>query len=262
MTDARDGYAPLWEAMRGLYFGLIDSGSAKLAASHRRAGHLAHGWYLRCERSLDALLLLEKSGYAEEAAPLRRCVIEHVVALKWLAAEGNDVIDTIARGHAEDARRRLGAVTAARWTSVDRGEIQAIIDEIRVANHDPSNDYLLNFAQRLNRYGDVHDLPGYLAETALGHPTYQSAINYCDISSGSVEVTLEPHRSVAQTPFATTQLLEALLALREVFDPKPWERELTEILDRYRSVTDAVRGQDGLPPVDWTTGRAVDSDVG
>lgn len=56
---------------------------------------------------------LDTAGYAEEASPIRRSVIEHSLALKWLAAEGNRILDTVARGYASDAKKRGAAVSEA-----------------------------------------------------------------------------------------------------------------------------------------------------
>ena len=255
LEDPRTAYAPVLSAIRPLYGRFLDSGPIQLVPSHRQAGHLLHGWYLRVSRSVDALLTLEEVSLTEEAAPIRRCIIEHVLGLKWIAARGNEVVDTIARGHRRDADLRLKALQAANWTSVDLASMQQIIDELDQLQNDARNDYLLNFASRRTEFGDEHDLPGYLAETALTHPTYQSAINYFDVSSGSPKALPGPRLSIPSVPFATTQLLEALLAVRQAFDPRPWEAELDAALETYRSVTDSVRKQDGLPPIDWNTGR-------
>lgn len=240
-----------------MYAAWMDAGPAKLASTHRRVAHLAHGWYMRCERSLDAVLILERAGHAEEAAPIRRCVIEHVVALKWVGAEGNGVLDAVAREHGQNTRKQLEAVTAAQW-SVEPKAFHAVLEEIASGDYDPSSDHLMHFRHRVERYGDDHDLPGWLAETALSHPTYKSAVDYCDVSSGQVVPRRAPQaEQLPQQGFATAQLLDALLAVREIFEPKPWEHELDAIVDDYLAITDAVREQDGLPPVDWSTGRVV-----
>lgn len=57
--------------------------------THRRITHIAHGWYMRVDRGTNAVLLLDREGMEEEAAPIRRSIIEHVVGLRWLVAEGN-----------------------------------------------------------------------------------------------------------------------------------------------------------------------------
>jgi hypothetical protein len=63
---------------------------------------------LRCHCRAQAILTLGEAGYNEEAAPIRRSIIEHVLALKWLAAKGDTLIDTVARGHAYDVGKADG----------------------------------------------------------------------------------------------------------------------------------------------------------
>lgn len=252
MTNARTGYAPILERLLTLYPAyLASSEKATVRQGYRRVAHIAHGWYMRCHRGVEALLLLDESGYAEEATGIRRSIIEHVIALKWLASEGDRINDTIARGHAYDAEKRKKAVTDAGWTSVDAAEIAAVIAGIDPDSRDKSGDHLLHFAQRMTKYGDVHTLPGYLAECSRVHPGYESAICYVDLATGGPLRTSRD--AVWQVPFAATHLFEAVLCMRELFDPRPWTDELDETGGAYREVTDRVREQDGLPAIDWET---------
>jgi hypothetical protein len=211
---------------------------------------------MRCHRGAEAILLLDEAGFANEGAPIRRSIIEHVVALKWLAVEGNKVADTIARGHAFDTERRKNALDAARWTSVNLDGFANIIKEIDPDNRESSNDYLLNFARRCAEFGDVHTMPGYLAECGQTHPGYESAMSYVNVPAGTIRPT--PREQIWQVPFCTTHVLEALMAVREVFDPRPWERELDELGRQYQFVTNEARREDGLRPVDWSTGQLID----
>ena len=219
---------------------------------YAKVGFLAHGWYMRVHRSIEAVLMLGDAGFPEEAAPLRRSIIEHVLALRWLAAEGDKILDTILRAHALDAKNRADAVTAAAWTSVSVEEIERIIANIDPASRDRTGDHLLPFAHRLAQFGDQHTRPGYLAESAKSHPTYESAMSYVGIPSG--DLLWHAREPVWPVPFCSTQVLEALLCVREVFEPQPWEPELEAVIERFKAVTDEVRKQDGLPPVDWATG--------
>jgi hypothetical protein len=111
---ARRGYAPLLKELMVLYPEQANS-APPWRDGYARAGFLAHGWYMRCHRTVEAVLILGNAGYADEAAPLRRSIIEHVLALRWLAAEGDRILDTIARAHALDTRNRAEAVAAAGW---------------------------------------------------------------------------------------------------------------------------------------------------
>jgi hypothetical protein len=254
-SDARAGYGPLLAELVELYPELKHD-LPPYRSSHNQVRHLAHGWYLRCHRGIEAILQLDQTGYAEEVAPLRRSVIEHVLALRWLAAEGNRILDTVARGHAADAQRRGEAVSAAGWTSIDLAQIEQVIAEIDPDSRDPGNDHLLTFAHRLAAYGDMHTRPGYLAECARTHPSYESAICYVRLTDGT---PLPRSRdAVWQVPFSTTHLLEALLAIQHVYDPEPWHPRLDDIVTSYCQVTDDVRIQDGLPTVDWSPGKLHD----
>jgi hypothetical protein len=253
-TDARRGYEPLLTELLQLYPNLMRNPPA-WRSGYGEVAYLAHGWYLRCHRGVQAILLLDSARYAEEASPIRRSVIEHALALKWLAAEGNKILDTVARGHAFDAKNRGDAVSAAGWTSVDLAQIEKIIADIDPANRDAHDDHLLHFAQRLASYGDKHTRPLYLSEVARTHPSYESAV--CYIAQPSGLLLFQSRDVVWQVPFCATHLLEALLAVRQVFDPEPWEDELNGMLQRYMAVTDDVRRQDGLPPVDWSTGTVL-----
>jgi hypothetical protein len=74
MHDARRGYLPLYEELKLLYPNLLTKGPA-CRTGYRGVVHLAHGWYLRCHRGVEAIVLLGDAGYAEEASPIRRSVI-------------------------------------------------------------------------------------------------------------------------------------------------------------------------------------------
>src|SRR5258708_2707914 len=117
--DARRGYQPLLEELFDLYPRLLrGEPEVRIRTGYRQVSFLAHGWYLRCHRGIESVLLLDAAAHAEEASPIRRSIIEHVVALRWLAAVGDKILDTVARGHARETKRRGDAVAAAKWTSV------------------------------------------------------------------------------------------------------------------------------------------------
>jgi Family of unknown function (DUF5677) len=255
-ADASRGYAPLLEELQKLYPTLTRN-PPPWREGYKQVGHLAHGWYLRCHRGVEAILRLDQSGYAEEASPIRRSVIEHVLALRWLSVEGDKILDTLAGGHARNAQQILDATKDAGWTSIDFEAIKEIVANANPPDRDRHNDNLLHWNDRLAKYGDKYSTPGYIAETARTHPTYESAICYVELPDGGL---LSASRDrIWQVPFCTTHLLEALLAVRDAFDPSPWESELERIIERYRSVTDAVRREDGMPAIDWSTGTTSSS---
>ncbi|WP_086661550.1 DUF5677 domain-containing protein [Lentzea kentuckyensis] len=249
VDDARAGFTPLLKQMLPLYLDTLAGGRPPVREGYQQVAYLAHGWYLRCHRGIESILILDEAGYIEEAAPIRRSILEHTLALRWLAAEGDSIIDTIARSHARNSGKRHEAVSEAGWTSVDLDQVRRDIDEINADTRDGGNDSLMHFLHRLKAYGEVHELPGYLAETARCHPTYESAICYTELPGGGA--LPESRQPVPPVPFATTQLLRALQAVREIFNPPPWETVLTGVLGRYRTVVNDVRVQDGLAPIDW-----------
>jgi hypothetical protein len=213
---ARRGYAPLLEEVMALYPYLAKS-RPPWRDGYAKVGFLAHGWYLRCHRTVEAVLNLGDAGYADEAAPLRRSIIDHVLALRWLAAEGDKILDTIARAHAFDTKNRADTVTAAEWTSVDVEQLERIVAGIDADTLDRSGDHLLPFAHRLAEYGDQHTRPGYIAESAKSHPTYESAVAYVAVPGG--ELLWHAREPIWPVPFCTIHLLEALICVREAFEP-------------------------------------------
>jgi hypothetical protein len=87
-----------------------------------------------------------------EAAPIRRTVI----ALRWLAEEGDSVLDVMALEHAAPARRIVEATRAANWTSVDQHEIQALIDEIDEKSRDHTMKEFKHFSKQYKDRGAHH----------------------------------------------------------------------------------------------------------
>lgn len=128
-----DDFGPILGELLALYPAVT---TLQLREGHRQAAHLAHGWYQRVRRSCEAIVGLERLGYGPEAAPIRRTIIEHTVALKWLSEEGGGVLDVMALEHADRAKRIKKATKAANWTFVDQDEIQAVIDEIDEGSRD------------------------------------------------------------------------------------------------------------------------------
>ena len=241
--DARAELESLLDEMLALYPALMRGGPQQVRDGWGRVAHIAHGWYQRCHRGVEALRLLAASGYTEEASPLRRSIIEHAVALRWLAAEGEGIGDTVALRHGEDVKYIRDRVEAAGWCSVDLKQMDEVIASVRADIRDDSKNYLMNFTQRAEEYGEGHELLAWLGECARSHATFESAVCYFDPADGAL--LEESRKALWETPFAAGFLLEALLAFRQIFNPEPWEDEVARLLAWYREVT--LRVQDGLP---------------
>ena len=240
-----DDFGPILDELLALYPGLTD---LRLQAGHRRAAHLAHGWYQRVRRSCEAIIGLSRLGYGPEAAPIRRTIIEHTVALRWLAEEGDDVLDVMALEHADRAKRIKKATKAANWTSVDQDELQAVIDEIDQESRDHTMAEFKHFS-RQNR--DPSILAAYLAEVGRAHATYQSAVDYMDMERK--EALSESRAEIDDIKMASDFLLEATALFHSMFDEPVWADSIAELAARSRAANDRVRERRGLPPLDWGT---------
>lgn len=200
----------------------------KIRKSHQAVVHIAHGWYMRVQRGIDAVMALERDGYAGEAAPLRRSVIEHVVGLQWLAAEGNQINEAIRVGHGDwvaNLRKSLAGSVL-----LDEQHFDSVVDSVKDA--DQSMKYLNKFVERANRYSDRFTLPGYFAETGQSHATYESALAYFD--PVLKQFLGESRKIEPQAPFCAVQLLTALNSYAEIFDGDDVKLLIAEPAERIR----------------------------
>lgn len=97
-------------------------------------------------------------------------MLEHVVALKWLAAEGNRVVDPMIRELANQADRRRQAMEAASWTGGNHSAFAEAIADGAAATDDVSQDTYLKFKHRCDTYGHPDEGSSWLIETAHSHP--------------------------------------------------------------------------------------------
>jgi hypothetical protein len=224
--------------------GGVPAGNVRIRGSHIEAGHVAHGWYMRCQRGIQAVLMLEDAGFQIEAAPIRRSVLEHVVALKWLADQGSVVAGILRRGAAYDAKKRKEAVKAANWTSIDLDLFDAVIQDGE--GIDPHFDNLLAFKNRCDKFGTPHDWTAYLAETAQCHPCWESAVPYLDITSGKPEARSTPGPLIDQAGFCTIHLFEALIYISQIVDSDGLSDALEDIEPLVKALVIRQRDERGL----------------
>ena len=67
MTLPREECFPIVEELLALYDDLEE---ASWREGNVKVSHLAHGWYMRVRRGVKAVLMLEQTGFAAEAAPI------------------------------------------------------------------------------------------------------------------------------------------------------------------------------------------------
>jgi len=245
MATPEEDYRALLPRLLALYPGLP---TIRTKEPFRPVTHVAHGWYMRCHRGVEAVLHLERVGFAEEAAPVRRSILEHVVALKWLAEQGAAVADALRSGAAWDAQKRKDSLVAAGWTSVDLDLFDAVIADTE--GIDRGNDNLLHFKPRCDRFGTSHDWATYLIETARSHPCWESAVAYLDITSGTPLAMAEPTDAVDQAGFAAIHLFEALVSINDILKGRPFSPRLAALDREIRSIASRQRRERGLPVPD------------
>jgi hypothetical protein len=175
-------------------------------------------------------------------------MIEHEVALRWLGAEGDKIEDTLARGHAFGAQGIRTAVADAGWTTPSRAELDEVIDGIKAQARKASGDTMLHFAHRTKKYADTQVLPGYLAECAQMHPSYQSAIEYVELPAGGAR--LAPREAVPQSGFAATVVVRALDSMKAILEDETIFADLPDLGQQMHAIVARVREQQGLPPID------------
>ncbi|HEY5229340.1 MAG TPA: DUF5677 domain-containing protein [Galbitalea sp.] len=240
MTLPREECFPIVEELLSLYDDLEE---ASWREGNVKVSHLAHGWYMRVRRGVKAVLMLEQTGFAAEAAPIRRSIIERAVALKWLATEGDAIQDTVKRGHAHGIERLREAIVGADWSSIDLVKFDEVLAELEDA--DPAHDNMLHFANRVRAYGRPDDVPPWFSETALAHPSYESAIAYWRVPE--MQIIAVPD-SVDQMGFCMGWLLTATLVFRGLFDPPLWQPETDDLVKRARAIDTRYRAATGLKP--------------
>ena len=243
MQTAESRYRALLPQLLALYPTIS---SPRIKASHFEVAHVAHGWYLRCHRGVEAVLQLEHTGYQEEAGPIRRSIVEHVVALKWLAAEGNAVSTVLRRGASYEAEKRKAALQNANWTSVDLTQFDKVIADGQ--NLARQQDNLLQFKQRCDTYAEPHDLATYLNEVARFHPGWESAVPYFTIDSkGAVKIRSSPVELIDQAGFCAIHLFEALDAVHVIFEDTPFGTDLERLHREIMATAILQRRELGLP---------------
>ena len=182
---------------------------------------------MRASRSAVAAIRLSDMNLADVAAPNRRCVLEHAIALKWLAKEGNPLAHTIKNGHRYSVEKIDKALQQADWKSVDRSAVAEILAESEPTKDQKAADRFLNFMPRVVEYGEPTDVPPYLAETGRSHPSWESAAGYIDPDTLEFLDTEGDRLSTVQACFV--YLAVSLDAFHQLLEGDPWYAFFNEL---------------------------------
>jgi len=218
------------DAIRKLQKLYSDIESISFTSNIQRTVILAHGWYVAANRTATAIMLLETRGLGHEAAPLRRSLIEHAVALGWLTQATEDAANSLLRGYQELNIKKLKQV----FDQVAPEKAAMFNDILDVEVAASSEDHYLAFRHLCNRFGTQRIYAEWLRNTGLSHATYASAMAYTTASGEDINLSREPN----QTPDASTEIATMLLLashhFNELLENKPWTSILEEIEDQVR----------------------------
>lgn len=197
--------------------------SLPLKTSHKKVGHVAHGWFMRAKRSCQALEAMRESGFATEAWPIRRAILEHALALRWLAEQGNGAQDVIVRSHGEAARRRQEAASSAGWASAEWPVWTEVRSDADAATGNTSESNILtNMKVRCYTYGSADDFARWLIESNNSHPSWETARPY--MTPPPVSLLTEPDfdADFNDDEFCATRLLRCLASIADMLAQEPW----------------------------------------
>lgn len=145
---------------------------------------VAWGWMQRVVRTSEAVLLLGKSGYTHEAAPLRRAVMEHATRLNWAVGIGGDrLMELLLKARAASDTKYQEAAESG--FSLDENQLAWFRFREQEQSDRYSEDSRLAhighvFSSDPSLYGATRQ--GWLWETARSHPTLDTAEIYYSIS--------------------------------------------------------------------------------
>ena len=140
---------------------------------NRQAAELAHSWYARTWHTTKATLLLHAQGFVTEAAPLRRSLIEHALALQWIGHSPGPAYDATVKSHQYLVGQFAGKPEAG--TAIPR----EIVDELLNLELDGGRDqFLLQTYELCKAYGPPGAYTGWFFETGGSHASWRSGDPY------------------------------------------------------------------------------------
>jgi hypothetical protein len=201
-----------------------------------RAVPIAHGWYTAVRRFGRGALLLSGAGLGHEAAPLRRSMIEHALALHWLAANPGDALASLGRA-SQHTVSRMRRKMDGRWNVPDE-----VFDSIEASRFDPSSqDRNLHFGTLASEMGQADLHVAWMHESSYCHPSLSGAQFYAEVSGdGSLQLLHEaPHVGDVRAEVAVILLVASDGFSRFVQGPD-WSQELKKLTDELRVAISAA----------------------
>lgn len=203
----------------------------RVTAGLQDAAPVAHGWYTAVRRWARAALVLEDAGFGHEAAPLRRSMIEHALAIHWLVAAPVDALTALARS-SQLIAQKMQAAMDDQWTVPAE-----VFDAIRSVEFAPSaEDRNLHFTSLAKRFSQDNLYVAWLHESQYCHPSLVSAQAYLSIAkTRETQLLLHPEEADGFLPQTIVSLLIASEGFNQVLDGAPWTEQLTDLVQRFVS---------------------------
>lgn len=204
------------------------------------AAFVAHGWYSATRDCARGALLMERAGLSRSASPLRRSMIEHALALFWLADAPEDVLASLRMAEQEHIKKLGEAMAGGAW-SVPQELIEGLLSPAATGSHEDTNLHVAHLARRL---GQRNLLVAWLHETATCHANLSSASRYVATWPGNEANGVA---EVAVPDSGKDQIALLLLLASDGFSRflvgTPWQPQLVDLERRFREARATARAE-------------------
>lgn len=215
---------------------------SRLSRSEGGAIAVVWGWTACVARTAEAVLLLSKSGFDAETAPMVRSMLEHSVAIWWMVDKRGPAYQTLVRARSRSMQLFKDA-QASGWR-LD-AEMARLLDNAISVETDPetvSGDYLVAARRRADEYGFGATHQAWLVETWMSHPTLMSAQPYFNHDeAGSTTLYLVPKPTGRKTLAAVTSALHSALAGYAQVASDAFSDNLARWAAEFEAAGDALR---------------------
>ena len=204
------------------------------------AAPIAHGWYSAVRAWGRGALLLEDAGLYAGTAPLRRSMIEHGLALFWLAETPDDALASLQKAKQSSVGKLKSAMEGGRW-NIPEEVLAGLLSPTANGSLEDTN---LNFTHLCRRFGQQDLLVAWLHESMASHPSLASAMPFLPDLPLEEPVTLP--RGVRPSTGREQVALLLLFAsdgFNKFLTGAPWIRDLANLEERFRLALAGARAQ-------------------
>jgi hypothetical protein len=218
---------------------------------------VTYGWMARVVRTGEAALLLADDGYATEAAPLVRTMIEHAIGLWWLVEERGTAFQVLVRARSRTMQRFQEAQETG-WTLEGPESQQLLQDAIDLETDQATvtRDFMQHVKNQAVAYGLGSLYQAWLIETGYSHASLSSAQPYYNeeeaVDGGTIHLLPVPIDPGHETDARVVSITHtALIAYNRLLPGEPlteqleqWERRFADLGTRLTQEIAAARSSD------------------